>query len=231
MTLNAASMLVYGSSPLTRGKPEEGDGRVWADGLIPAHAGKTQQAIKVLLRARAHPRSRGENGRVTLPSVNRLGSSPLTRGKPRDTRTTSRNGGLIPAHAGKTRSPGFVCVCKSGSSPLTRGKRERRRGSGARSGLIPAHAGKTCVKTEARPGIWAHPRSRGENAAAEGRLRLTQGSSPLTRGKPVLPMLANRQERLIPAHAGKTPKSAHPFQHLGAHPRSRGENEVSGRSA
>ena len=52
---------IVGSSPLTRGKPWREHGRVDGDGLIPAHAGKTQiQVIKAHM-GEAHPRSRGEN--------------------------------------------------------------------------------------------------------------------------------------------------------------------------
>ena len=50
------------------------------------------------------------------------------------------------------------------------------------------------------------------------------GSSPLTRGKPPLPVPFGNVSRLIPAHAGKTvdrPQTAPPGS---AHPRSRGEN-------
>ena len=54
-----------------------------------------------------------------------------------------------------------------------------------------------------------------------------RASSPLTRGKLALDGLHPRPVRLIPAHAGKTP--AHPIDHrrCRAHPRSRGENELS----
>ena len=73
---------VSGSSPLTRGKRfvfgVDGD----ADGLIPAHAGKTSRVLGSRSALRAHPRSRGEN-LVDKPNVlAHLGSSPLTRGKP-----------------------------------------------------------------------------------------------------------------------------------------------------
>ena len=56
---------LYGSSPLTRGKPRAGRPR-HVPVLIPAHAGKTNRPA---LRGRswaAHPRSRGEN-MVTRP--------------------------------------------------------------------------------------------------------------------------------------------------------------------
>ena len=91
-----------GSSPLTRGKPHEDVEAIPERRLIPAHAGKRAESVAPHGTKQAHPRSRGENF-VGWPALACLwGSSPLTRGKPRDTRTTSRKGGLIPAHAGKT---------------------------------------------------------------------------------------------------------------------------------
>ena len=72
----------------------------------------------------------------------------------------------------------------------------------------------------------AHPRSRGENGAVSATIHLRQGSSPLTRGK--------REHRgddvphggLIPAHAGKTTPQTNSLTPCGAHPRSRGENQI-----
>ena len=52
------------------------------------------------------------------------------------------------------------------------------------------------------------------------------GSSPLTRGKPALPVPLGDVTRLIPAHAGKTPIRTSEFTHYSAHPRSRGENDA-----
>ena len=94
-----------------------------------------------------------------------LGSSPLTRGKPKPCRSCQATGGLIPAHAGKTsrylllpiprrahpRSRGENSwklkgkAIVSGSSPLTRGKRDVSLDDVQGPGLIPAHAGKTGV--------------------------------------------------------------------------------------
>ena len=131
-----------GSSPLTRGKRRRAGGRASGSGLIPAHAGKTPRWRPVRPAGRAHPRSRGENGDSDYAPLRRVGSSPLTRGKPGDTVPRSPNTGLIPAHAGKTRrasSCGLttaahprsrgensfhapMCTGPCGSSPLTRGK-------------------------------------------------------------------------------------------------------------
>ena len=70
-----------GSSPLTRGKRFPPGDRVHADGLIPAHAGKTRARSSPRRSIRAHPRSRGENAAMAAAVGIGGGSSPLTRGK------------------------------------------------------------------------------------------------------------------------------------------------------
>ena len=70
--------------------------------LIPAHAGKTASYRPVPGGTTAHPRSRGENEMITGTRGASAGSSPLTRGKPTLIPADLPEGGLIPAHAGKT---------------------------------------------------------------------------------------------------------------------------------
>ena len=172
----------------------------------------------------AHPRSRGENCSYQFSVISYPGSSPLTRGKRFHITRLVGEKRLIPAHAGKTGH--VVCPAarsrahprsrgenhphapswprRRGSSPLTRGKRRHRHSGERRNRLIPAHAGKTLTGSSPHPSATAHPRSRGEND------RLTEvkigdtGSSPLTRGKPPLPVFDFTGVGLIPAHAGKT---------------------------
>ena len=91
-------------------------------------------------------------------------------------------------------------------------------------GLIPAHAGKTLPAALRLQKRWAHPRSRGENFSTLARVRVSKGSSPLTRGKRSASRRTIRYPGLIPAHAGKTPVSMCVSIHSRAHPRSRGEN-------
>ena len=55
--------------------------------------------------------------------------------------------------------------------------------------------------------------------------RQPPGSSPLTRGKHQHVMQFTCCQRLIPAHAGKTPDRSSSAQKSAAHPRSRGEND------
>ena len=235
----------YGSSPLTRGKHRRGAGSWRIRRLIPAHAGKTRTTNRMRYLMRAHPRSRGENEAEGAGTGATTGSSPLTRGKLSRGGSCGDGAGLIPAHAGKTRMQarelstdaahprsrgenliGAVrTLVVTGSSPLTRGK---PLGGGVRARgdrLIPAHAGKTMVVTSCVGAGEAHPRSRGENMQLSSVFNPVSGSSPLTRGKPVLtpPLIA--EVRLIPAHAGKTGHRRGCAPPGRAHPRSRGEND------
>ena len=213
-----------GSSPLTRGKQRSGLSTPCAHGLIPAHAGKTGLMVGRTQRMGAHPRSRGENKDALAAVKGTAGSSPLTRGKPLERFTTWARDGLIPAHAGKTGASLMIRIAlrahprsrgenlpfpspshaRAGSSPLTRGKQNTCLGVGPAHGLIPAHAGKTRTISWCAGAPWAHPRSRGENPTVPVRAGPVAGSSPLTRGKPVIRADLFADARLIPAHAGKT---------------------------
>ena len=99
------------------------------------------------------------------------------------------------------------------------------------SGLIPAHAGKTTRHSGIPCGRRAHPRSRGENTLASLTGCEIEGSSPLTRGKLGQLISAFAPLRLIPAHAGKTPRRAgRPTLRAGSSPLTRGKpDEMSGR--
>ena len=192
--------------------------------LIPAHAGKTSEAVVSITHLPAHPRSRGENITEQGWDAYALGSSPLTRGKRQRHGHGTAPPGLIPAHAGKTecclvgsagggahprsRGENSLVVLRGagprGSSPLTRGKRIVVFLVFVDEGLIPAHAGKTSLRRPILSLPWAHPRSRGENAWSDSDSTRTRGSSPLTRGKPAIGHTQSYDKRLIPAHAGKT---------------------------
>ena len=74
-------------------------------GLIPAHAGKTTGALTLETVYRAHPRACGENAVRAARALKVAGSSPRMRGKLGLTQAPLADGGLIPAHAGKTSLP------------------------------------------------------------------------------------------------------------------------------
>ena len=160
---NRVSSHRLGSSPLTRGKRFSTWVLAASARLIPAHAGKTFDTARHVVHRAAHPRSRGENRRRRPARCASLGSSPLTRGKPRWPQRRPRTRRLIPAHAGKTPAGrvlsdggqahprsrgensvgGLRSLPQRGSSPLTRGKLKPSMIDRPAERLIPAHAGKT----------------------------------------------------------------------------------------
>ena len=93
-----------GSSPLTRGRLVEGGLHLLDGGLIPAHAGSTTRLGRGPVSPQAHPRSRGVDLASLAPRYYGAGSSPLTRGRRHRHRGPDHGAGLIPAHAGSTRS-------------------------------------------------------------------------------------------------------------------------------
>ena len=217
-----------GSSPLTRGKPIFGLEEDSGLGLIPAHAGKTHLQQRIPCIGGAHPRSRGENS-ISYSNSNDGGwLIPAHAGKTTPGRSPSPATKAHPRSRGENCCPSMTRRGSSGSSPLTRGKLQGTLRRGRQGRLIPAHAGKTHHPDRVCNGHRAHPRSRGENITTSLAARGILGSSPLTRGKPPGPHWWSVEERLIPAHAGKTWSPRRCRVPKGAHPRSRGENSVFG---
>ena len=193
-------------------------------GLIPAHAGKTGEAIAAAAGEGAHPRACGENLKHFDNLDIQRGSSPRMRGKLTRFTADDAGPGLIPAHAGKTtpasdgrgfprahpracgENDGDGCRCPkiAGSSPRMRGKPGRNRWRRSRHGLIPAHAGKTPPLLLLLENNRAHPRACGENRSPAPMDIRQQGSSPRMRGKPCGVSQDKCCGGLIPAHAGKT---------------------------
>ena len=92
--------------------------------------------------------------------------------------------------------------------------------------LIPARAGKTVDGWRPCQGGPAHPRACGENVVA-GVIRMgRRGSSPRVRGKLDQQIWELKAPRLIPARAGKTPRSTTTSCPAAAHPRACGENRL-----
>ena len=152
--------------------------------------------------------------------------------------------GLIPAHAGKTADsqprppspPAHPRACgenkgvavlgkgMKGSSPRMRGKLSTSLRAGKAGRLIPAHAGKTAHLASGDAPAPAHPRACGENLKFGSVGSEMEGSSPRMRGKPIGSASTAGMPRLIPAHAGKTPRPSSSPKPMWAHPRACGEN-------
>ena len=117
----------------------------------------------------------------------------------------------------------------NGSSPRMRGKPPGRRPAYPGPGLIPAHAGKTDAFAPVNCEFRAHPRACGENCRLMMLALRGSGSSPRMRGKRARSRDEHPHLRLIPAHAGKTPRVHRDRYGPRAHPRACGENNVRAR--
>ena len=173
--------------------------------IIPARAGFTWTADRLLAAWKDHPRSRGVYFKLDEKGVAELGSSPLARGL----RARSPLHGpvlrIIPARAGFTqrvrharqwvrdhpRSRGVYPIGDrldlrhQGSSPLARGLRTAGTPVGEGAGIIPARAGFTADEIIIGNERQDHPRSRGVYCPSVRVSGTMSGSSPLARGLPI----------------------------------------------
>ena len=178
------------------------------------------------------------------------GSFPHTRGARTGLADESLPARIIPAYAGSTpvsrsgpgsardhpriRGEHMSCwsatVTLPGSSPHTRGARPFSCRYLAPTRIIPAYAGSTGQGLgELRVG-WDHPRIRGEHVEKAGETSLGTGSSPHTRGAPLVAYAVRGRHGIIPAYAGSTHGRAGELWRRGDHPRIRGEHAGSGAS-
>ena len=174
-----------------------------------------------------------------------VGSSPHTRGAPRALLVHPARVGIIPAYAGSTRCSSRVrtslrdhprirgehagcsvfAIGVTGSSPHTRGARLRRPGTEPRRRIIPAYAGSTPMAALIPFQMEDHPRIRGEHCCKLLAAPTACGSSPHTRGAPLVDTRGQKSLRIIPAYAGSTPSKSPRGKTNRDHPRIRGEHD------
>ena len=235
-------MAPRGSSPHTRGLLVTTGFRGLSPGIIPAHAGFTCRPTSRPLTPRDHPRTRGVYRLVVEGGVAPRGSSPHTRGLRSRAQPQSSAERIIPAHAGFTTACPWPVPAGSdhprtrgvynfnvlwsgwrdGSSPHTRGLLCGGVLVAGSPRIIPAHAGFTAMRPPMRRHGGDHPRTRGvyfEGVVEHGG---SGGSSPHTRGLPILTRVCIVMGGIIPAHAGFTPSVAFPTALGWDHPRTRG---------
>ena len=112
----------------------------------------------------------------------------------------------------------------SGSSPHTRGAPAHRESDRRRVGIIPAYAGSTSPRYVNSVYPADHPRIRGEHFPEPGLDVGQAGSSPHTRGAPLIDGLRQPLPRIIPAYAGSTADLGLLDGWPRDHPRIRGEH-------
>ena len=152
-----------GSSPHTRGAHPRVLGEPEVIRIIPAYAGCTSVYLTLGAISWDHPRIRGVHRAWDRSGGNGMGSSPHTRGAPLGEERGDREGRIIPAYAGCTRSilnletatedhPRIRGVhslmdrkvfANCGSSPHTRGAPAPSATAMPGDRIIPAYAGCT----------------------------------------------------------------------------------------
>ena len=195
-------IVVWGSSPHTRGAPQDVLDRLRQAGIIPAYAGSTFRGFGNCRNWGDHPRIRGEHVVTISDTRGMMGSSPHTRGAHGVRKGVGLVSGIIPAYAGSTlracrapvsdgdhpriRGEHFSSVTKvltdAGSSPHTRGAPGAKVRRVRPEGIIPAYAGSTRHRTRRFAQARDHPRIRGEHSSRSACARECLGSSPHTRG-------------------------------------------------
>ena len=152
---------LIGSSPLARGlRPRIKSSRINFR-IIPARAGFTASACRLVRLIPDHPRSRGVYRMV--PRI----------------MTGSRD---HPRSRGVYQDPRSGRPSRAGSSPLARGLPDGAGPGLEPRGIIPARAGFTLMKLQTPEPIWDHPRSRGVYSSSSAIAGKITGSSPLARG-------------------------------------------------
>ena len=175
-----------------------------------------------------------------------MGSSPRMRGSPGAGFDSIRAVGIIPAHAGLT--PGAICyACAPWDHPracgahlmsnkqkkVVKGSSPRMRGSltvvvaaAYDEGIIPAHAGLTAIRRAGQPERRDHPRACGAHVFNSPADIGGWGSSPRMRGSLSELSKWRMVRRIIPAHAGLTPRRSRGRRRIGDHPRACGAHHV-----
>ena len=137
---------------------------------------------------------------------------------------TEVGSGIIPAHAGNTKTTKTIVsngkdhprACGehfqiadqqdyvAGSSPRMRGTQFGRDAVLEAGGIIPAHAGNTTCLGGVHRHRWDHPRACGEHCRILSHKKGVVGSSPRMRGTHTVMRTRLRIDGIIPAHAGNT---------------------------
>ena len=211
-------------------------------GIIPAHAGLTMHHRVYATSTRDHPRACGAHTAKWRFAEGKRGSSPRMRGSLRFRNIIPAFQGIIPAHAGLTRSlyhrqktyrdhpRACGAHAYSSTSPDScGGSSPRMRGSPSRAvllvrclGIIPAHAGLTRKVTDPDGKVRDHPRACGAHGASLYFEPEHGGSSPRMRGSHGSQRSISELPGIIPAHAGLTGRTMQSWQSGRDHPRACG---------
>ena len=171
-----------GLSPRVRGNRSDAGQRSPRSRSIPACAGKPLQAGAIGSLGKVYPRVCGETTTAQAKNWPNTGLSPRVRGNHRSHQLAGRDGGSIPACAGKpeekkkrvyiarvyprvcgeTMPLRFASSSIQGLSPRVRGNHGPSSGTRSQQGSIPACAGKPSMRKRRRETPGVYPRVCGE---------------------------------------------------------------------
>ena len=152
-----------GSSPLARGTPGQCGEELPDQGIIPAFAGNTSSDNIGHPIQEDHPRIRGEHAHFIITNLDKLGSSPHSRGTRALFFPFPRRSRIIPAFAGNTMIVFHSPILRLGSSPHSRGTLTCLLLTPLPLRIIPAFAGNTSSDKQKQFWDGDHPRIRGEH--------------------------------------------------------------------
>ena len=192
--------------------------------IIPAYAGSTGRCTCLPVRRSDHPRIRGEHDRHSGRPASYRGSSPHTRGAPKNVFKAISQTRIIPAYAGSTghlqSRPTFP-----EDHPRIRGEHPLlRRAVLEVIGSSPHTRGAHHSRGAASAAPLDHPRIRGEHVKNGTFSTGMVGSSPHTRGALFDNGVCRIVAGIIPAYAGSTLSRRAQAGMAADHPRIRGEH-------
>ena len=208
-------------------------------GIIPAHAGSRNVRAMMISRFKDHPRACREQPRVGELELDPEGSSPRMQGAARRSRIADTSTGIIPAHAGSSRSgseaPPIPAdhprACREqrdlpgdppsfgGSSPRMQGAVRGPSAAPRRPRIIPAHAGSSRARRTFAAAVPDHPRACREQWSSNPDPISMTGSSPRMQGADLLDDLPGADVGIIPAHAGSRRGGRRRARSVPDHPR------------
>ena len=139
---------------------------------------------------------------VTPSMVTRI--TPADAGKTLKLRPSRQKSGDHPRGCGENPTPKPARLRNLGSPPRMRGKPRSIFGNRHTDRITPADAGKTRWNSSKTLIREDHPRGCGENDGKWGPKSQAGGSPPRMRGKRQHFLKLQREQRITPAHAGKT---------------------------
>ena len=220
-----SAYMLSGSSPRMRGTPLEPHFIQNSRGIIPAHAGNTEESYRKGMVWWDHPRACGEHRLEFFGKIEPEGSSPRMRGTRVPYPTSFAMAGIIPAHAGNTDNSSLRVFLFRDHPRACGGTLSQMRCEDRQLGIIPAHAGNTGRRTDMLRSAWDHPRACGEHSTAYWPIADLRGSSPRMRGTQHGEKRQMAKLGIIPAHAGNTDRHSCRSTAKRDHPRACGEHD------